>query len=67
MRERGKKNKPLREQEDRSSGSPGKSHEQITGWDEPKMEKARGVDGDRHVVTQDRVLIKSEDISPQPA
>lgn len=37
------------------------------GWDEPKMEKARGVDGDRHVVTRDRVLIKSEDISPDPA
>lgn len=37
------------------------------GWDEPKMEKARGVDGDRHVVTRDRVLIKSEDISPHPA
>lgn len=22
------------------------------GWDEPKMERARGVDGDRHVVTR---------------
>lgn len=38
------------------------------GWDEPKTEKVQnGVDGDRRVVTQDRVLIKSEHISPQPA